>query len=146
MPRRASRLRVMLRAMTAASEADRLQEWFAPFTLYERQSLTEVEGRDYHRQIWAETKGDLVQRMLYFDCRHWLVNNLLERGDRMAMAASVESRPPLLDHCPLRTCFQPTVQSEGPARKREVDPQESCGAIPPAADRPPAEGWLQGSS
>ena len=36
--------------------------------------------------------------MLYVDCHTWLSDNLLERGDRMAMAASVESRPPFLDH------------------------------------------------
>ena len=36
--------------------------------------------------------------MLYNDCHAWLTDNLLERGDRMAMAASVESRPPFLDH------------------------------------------------
>lgn len=36
--------------------------------------------------------------MLYADIRTWLCDNLLERGDRMSMAASVELRPPFLDH------------------------------------------------
>jgi asparagine synthase (glutamine-hydrolysing) len=36
--------------------------------------------------------------MLLTDLRSWLPDNLLERGDRMTMAASVELRPPFLDH------------------------------------------------
>jgi asparagine synthase (glutamine-hydrolysing) len=36
--------------------------------------------------------------MLAADCGAWLADNLLERGDRMTMAASVELRPPFLDH------------------------------------------------
>jgi asparagine synthase (glutamine-hydrolysing) len=36
--------------------------------------------------------------MLYADCHTWLADNLLERGDRMSMAASIENRPPFLDH------------------------------------------------
>jgi asparagine synthase (glutamine-hydrolysing) len=36
--------------------------------------------------------------MLYFDQTSWLPDNLLERGDRMTMAASIESRVPFLDH------------------------------------------------
>jgi asparagine synthase (glutamine-hydrolysing) len=39
-----------------------------------------------------------LDRMLYADCRLWLPENLLERGDRMTMAASVEGRVPFLDH------------------------------------------------
>jgi asparagine synthase (glutamine-hydrolysing) len=36
--------------------------------------------------------------MLYFDQTSWLPDNLLERADRMTMAASIESRMPFLDH------------------------------------------------
>jgi asparagine synthase (glutamine-hydrolysing) len=39
-----------------------------------------------------------LRRMLYFDQMSWLPDNLLERGDRMTMAASVEARVPFLDH------------------------------------------------
>jgi asparagine synthase (glutamine-hydrolysing) len=35
--------------------------------------------------------------MLYADTHGWLSDNLLERGDRMSMAASLELRPPFLD-------------------------------------------------
>ena len=36
--------------------------------------------------------------MLYADCKLWLPDNLLDRGDRMTMGASVEGRVPFLDH------------------------------------------------
>jgi asparagine synthase (glutamine-hydrolysing) len=36
--------------------------------------------------------------MLYFDQTSWLPDNLLERADRMTMAASIEARVPFLDH------------------------------------------------
>ena len=103
-------LRTMERALPAAAcadraegdvredRADRFQAWFAPFTEYERQALLPGEERAGHRAIAARSGGDLIQRMLYADCHTWLTDNLLERGDRMAMAASVESRPPFLDH------------------------------------------------
>jgi asparagine synthase (glutamine-hydrolysing) len=39
-----------------------------------------------------------LRRMLYFDQASWLPDNLLERGDRMTMAASIEARVPFLDH------------------------------------------------
>lgn len=98
LPRRGAKARIALRAMSARSEADRFQTWFAPFTAYERDALVAGEERAQHRAITARSGGDLIQRMLYNDCHAWLTDNLLERGDRMAMAASVESRPPFLDH------------------------------------------------
>jgi asparagine synthase (glutamine-hydrolysing) len=39
-----------------------------------------------------------LRRILYFDQASWLPDNLLERGDRMTMAASIEARVPFLDH------------------------------------------------
>ncbi len=98
LPRSAGKARIALRAMSARSEADRFQTWFAPFTAYERDALMPGEERAQHRAIASRTGGDLIQRMLYADCHAWLTDNLLERGDRMAMAASVESRPPFMDH------------------------------------------------
>ena len=98
LPGSAGKARIALRAMAARSEPDRFQSWFAPFTAYERDALLPGEERAQHRAIAARTDGDLIQRMLYSDCHAWLTDNLLERGDRMAMAASVESRPPFMDH------------------------------------------------
>jgi asparagine synthase (glutamine-hydrolysing) len=39
-----------------------------------------------------------LRRILFFDQTSWLPDNLLERGDRMTMAASIEARMPFMDH------------------------------------------------
>lgn len=50
-------------------------------------------------QYVARSKGACpFDAMLYTDCKLWLPDNLLDRGDRMTMAASVEGRVPFLDH------------------------------------------------
>jgi len=46
----------------------------------------------------ADTKNSALRRILYFDQTSWLPDNLLERADRMTMAASIEARVPFLDH------------------------------------------------
>ncbi len=107
LPARASRLRIPLRALGERAEPDRIQGWFAPFTAGERARLLGRSAeRAGHRAIWARARGDALARVLYVDCHTWLVDNLLERGDRMAMAASVESRPPMLDHHLVELAFR----------------------------------------
>src|SRR5262249_35638056 len=49
-------------------------------------------------QFDTEPGNSTLRRMLYFDQTSWLPDNLLERGDRMTMAASIEARIPFLDH------------------------------------------------
>jgi asparagine synthase (glutamine-hydrolysing) len=46
----------------------------------------------------ADPHSSTLRRILYFDQTSWLPDNLLERGDRMTMAASIEARVPFLDH------------------------------------------------
>jgi asparagine synthase (glutamine-hydrolysing) len=41
---------------------------------------------------------DPLSRMLYFDTKTWLVDDLLIKADRMTMANSIELRVPFLDH------------------------------------------------
>ncbi len=107
LPARLWRARTVLRAMEAGDEAERCRAWFAPFVEGEREALLpEVAERETPRQIWSRARGDLIQRMLYVDCHTWLADNLLERGDRMSMAASVESRPPFLDHQLVELAFR----------------------------------------
>lgn len=43
-------------------------------------------------------KWDALSRMLYFDTKTWLVDDLLIKADRMSMATSIELRVPFLDH------------------------------------------------
>jgi asparagine synthase (glutamine-hydrolysing) len=54
---------------------------------------------EYTRSIMEDTRGqDLVSRMLEFDTRTWLVDDLLIKADRMSMGSSLELRVPFLDY------------------------------------------------
>lgn len=97
LPRSATRPRVLVRAMAAPTSADRLESWFAPFTAKERLELL-GHGDRHGQEAVTRADGDVLRRMLFVDCHGWLAENLLERGDRMSMAASLELRPPFLDH------------------------------------------------
>ncbi len=98
LPASKARGRIAARALTARSIDERMQMWFAPFTWYERKSMRPGFGDAFDPGQWSECEGDPLRRMLYVDCHTWLSDNLLERGDRMSMAASIENRPPFLAH------------------------------------------------
>lgn len=97
LPSAASRARIAVRVLGAATPDERMCGWFAPFTAAERAQLVGRWGR-HARPALPGVQGDVVRRMLATDCQTWLPDNLLERGDRMSMAASLELRPPFLDH------------------------------------------------
>lgn len=46
----------------------------------------------------ASRDWDPLSRMLHFDTKTWLVDDLLIKADRMSMATSIELRVPFLDH------------------------------------------------
>ncbi|PSJ60285.1 asparagine synthase (glutamine-hydrolyzing) [Pseudaminobacter soli (ex Li et al. 2025)] len=45
----------------------------------------------------SDSASSALKRMLHFDQTSWLPDNLLERGDRMMMAGSIEGRMPFMD-------------------------------------------------
>lgn len=98
LPPGAGRSRIAARALAARTTAERMQTWFAPFAWYERGSLRRGYGSLRVPDHWERAAGDHLRRMLYVDCHTWLADNLLERGDRMSMAAGIENRPPFMDH------------------------------------------------
>src|SRR5207302_9135543 len=63
-----------------------------------RLRVHEREVRDDLPPFDAHPDTSPLRRILYFDQTSWLPDNLLERGDRMTMAASIEARVPFLDH------------------------------------------------
>lgn len=101
---RHARARIALRAMAARDEQGRRETWFAPFTAAERQQL--LGGAAPTRRNEPVDGADPLDRMLRHDLGTWLPDNLLERGDRMSMAASLELRPPLLDHRLVELAFR----------------------------------------
>ncbi|MBL7645454.1 MAG: asparagine synthase (glutamine-hydrolyzing) [Candidatus Hydrogenedentes bacterium] len=101
---RASRLRVAVRALSARSRQERWLNWFAPFTWYELEAMREGFGGILDES--SDVDSDYLNAMLRNDCGQWLGDNLLERGDRMSMAASIECRPPFMDHNLVELAFQ----------------------------------------
>jgi asparagine synthase (glutamine-hydrolysing) len=100
LPVSAHRPRVAARALAASGPDEMLRAWFAPFTAAERAAL--LSGNEQppvaRPALSSEWAGrDSLSKMLAHDVAVWLPDNLLERGDRMTMAASVELRPPFLD-------------------------------------------------
>jgi asparagine synthase (glutamine-hydrolysing) len=102
---RHSRARTALRAIAAGDGADQHSTWVAPFTGPERQRLLGTAPPP-DRRAGPTTGVDPVDRMLRHDLRHWLPDSLLERGDRMSMAASLELRPAMLDHHLVELAFR----------------------------------------
>lgn len=101
------RATVAARAVTSASEIDRLTQWFS---YVERSALKEwLPGVGWSDDEWNATldpharalasvpSWSPIARMQAVDCLTWLPGNLLERGDRMSMAEGLEARPPFLD-------------------------------------------------
>ena len=81
---------------------ERYVRWFGALdhTERERLSVLHLNGADVldTPPFDSEPHNSALRRILYFDQTSWLPDNLLERGDRMSMAASIEARVPFLDH------------------------------------------------
>lgn len=125
--------------------------WFAPFTATERRRLLGAEAPP-DRRIAPAHGVDPVDRMLRHDVTHWLPDHLLERADRTSMAASVELRPPFLDHHLVELAFRlPTsVKVRGGTTKWVL--REAARPLLPdrvvarrqAGFRVPLDAWFRG--
>jgi len=102
------RVKLALSALSEPDEVTRLTHWF-PLLGPEMKTVLlspwfHQEMRpDVAREVFSEhlVRTDAkhpLNRMLYVDTKLWLPDDLLARGDKMSMAASLEARVPLLDH------------------------------------------------
>lgn len=102
------RPKLALRAVTEPDEARRLIQWFP---LFDDARLRSLLSADLRAEIDLDLPArcvraaldecdsvDQLARMLYLDSTQWLPDDLLARGDKTSMAASLEARVPLLDH------------------------------------------------
>jgi asparagine synthase (glutamine-hydrolysing) len=101
LPGKFRRVEVALMSLRLGDPIERWAQWFSPFTTREKSQLMPAENS------WPNPTREYVEHadgvapldaMLYTDCKLWLPDNLLDRGDRMTMGASVEGRVPFLDH------------------------------------------------
>ncbi len=101
LPSRYYRISTLIKSFGLTDPRERLPRWFGAISLAERDRLSAIEApprpADARPFAVAEDQTPL-RRMLYFDQTSWLPDNLLERGDRMTMAASIEARMPFMDH------------------------------------------------
>jgi len=78
---------------------ERMARWFGALSYKERERLVAFSSK-HSANIHIQTNPDnsALRNILCFDQMSWLPDNLLERGDRMTMAASLEARMPFMDH------------------------------------------------
>ncbi len=100
LPYRFRRIKTAVANLGLSSWQERMPCWFGAMTPSARDRL----APDLTPKCPSVTQQDpaehntALRRILYFDQTSWLPDNLLERGDRMTMAASLEARMPFLDH------------------------------------------------
>ena len=144
-----SRAGTALRAVTAGDLTEH-SCWSAPFTPVEREHL--LGGPPPADRRPAPTVGvDAIDRMLRHDLRHRLPDHLLERADRMSMAASLGLRPALLDHRLVELAFRlPTSVKVRPGSTKWVLREAARPLLPeeviahrPAAHDLPLDPWLR---
>ncbi len=94
------RVKIVAAAATERDFAERMQRWMGAMSSSERAVLWNkpAPSRPLHPYPFTTEKGvSPLRQMLYFDQTSWLPDNLLERGDRMTMAAGLEGRMPFMD-------------------------------------------------
>ncbi|WP_320177820.1 asparagine synthase (glutamine-hydrolyzing) [Roseovarius pacificus] len=99
-PNRMRRARIAARAFSASSFEDRMVAWFGAFNVSERRKLWAgkvPEPQMPQLPFSASNGASPLRRVMHFDQLSWLPDNLLERGDIMTMAASIEARMPFMD-------------------------------------------------
>jgi len=102
LPFRFSRVKTAVGNLGIEDWRERYVRWFGALDARERARLSVLSAggapADGHPPFDAAPGNSTLRRILYFDQTSWLPDNLLERGDRMTMAASIEARVPFLDH------------------------------------------------
>lgn len=95
---RMRRLNILSTACVERDPDRRLMAWFGGVTSAE---LTALSGKASFnlsdQQPFCSGSNSRLRQMLFFDQSSWLPDNLLERADRMMMAASIEGRMPFMD-------------------------------------------------
>jgi asparagine synthase (glutamine-hydrolysing) len=101
LPYRFRRAKTALANLGLERFEERMPRWFGALSPRERDGLAAFRlPPDLMTLIQFDTPAENspLRRILYFDQTSWLPDNLLERGDRMTMAASLEARMPFMDH------------------------------------------------
>jgi asparagine synthase (glutamine-hydrolysing) len=93
------RAKVLALAAGERELSNRMRVWFGGISIEERNALLGYIAPTEPRESYPFSAqiGSSFRRTLFFDQTSWLPDNLLERGDRMMMAGSIEGRMPFMD-------------------------------------------------
>jgi asparagine synthase (glutamine-hydrolysing) len=101
LPYRFRRAKTAIVNLSIESRAKRMPRWFGALTddgCADLLRLPPPPDGTQAEPLPAAPGDSPLRAILYFDQTSWLPDNLLERGDRMTMGASLEARMPFLDH------------------------------------------------
>jgi asparagine synthase (glutamine-hydrolysing) len=101
--RQRPQLRTAIASLRIKDWRARCARWVGVLTEAEARKLSVLESKALFNgedapPFDADPRASSLRRALYFDQASWLPDNVLERADRMTMAASLEARAPFLDH------------------------------------------------
>ena len=93
------RVKILAKALGQRNLPDRMRLWFGGLSHEERCRLLDraPDAAPPDGFPFSADYGSNLRRTQFFDQTSWLPDNLLERGDRMMMAGSIEGRMPFMD-------------------------------------------------
>jgi asparagine synthase (glutamine-hydrolysing) len=91
------RLQILSACLGVRDEQERMVRWVGALLPDEQAELSWLPRPPLVDLGIAARRNTPLRKILAFDQLSWLPDNLLERGDRMTMAASIEARMPFLD-------------------------------------------------
>jgi asparagine synthase (glutamine-hydrolysing) len=99
LPYGARRLKIMAAALGEREVQNRMRMWFTGMSIDDRSSIfgSQVPLIPPDAFPFSARSESVLRRTIFFDQTSWLPDNLLERGDRMMMAGSIEGRMPFMD-------------------------------------------------
>lgn len=97
LPYRYRRAKTAIRNFGIDDFDERMPSWFGAMDLSQASKLLDLGEQDDLPQLPHSKGSGYLKDILLFDQLSWLPDNLLERGDRMTMAASIEGRMPFMD-------------------------------------------------
>ena len=103
LPYRFRSVKTAINTLGIEKTVERQPRWFGAMSYQDSVKLLALK-RDSMKVTSGSTpfmvdeSSSALRKILYFDQTSWLPDNLLERGDRMTMAASIEARMPFMDH------------------------------------------------
>jgi asparagine synthase (glutamine-hydrolysing) len=97
LPERFWRWKFAINTLNIKNDEERMALWFGGLRPTEISNLLlSSEFSEMKIANWSSNHSE-IRNLMNFDQRYWLPDNLLERGDRMTMAASLEARMPFMD-------------------------------------------------